>query len=226
MKFTLVPREIEAFQLTRETRADNSDWPEWMHMAWQKEPGEIGAIWPHNGVRSDGTDELLLKQGDGSVMVVSFGSWIFTSRGFLGVMSNSLFTHTYQAVMPADEEEDLEQETLARMRGFLDAIEFLEIVGIGAKEWAGYLTEFSEIGALFDGDAQRVEQAIVAGADCMHEILMRVGHEHFGEPWAAYNDELEGERMNSATLAEIREMRDRGELRQQSAAGAETAGDG
>jgi len=35
---------IEAFQMTKERRWDNSEWPDWLHEAWNKEPSE-GALW-------------------------------------------------------------------------------------------------------------------------------------------------------------------------------------
>ncbi len=38
------PVVIEAFQMTKERRWDNRDWPEWLNKAWNMEPGE-GAVW-------------------------------------------------------------------------------------------------------------------------------------------------------------------------------------
>lgn len=43
-KFRKLPVEIEAFQMTKERRWDNSEWPFWLHKAWQKDPSE-GALW-------------------------------------------------------------------------------------------------------------------------------------------------------------------------------------
>ena len=37
--------EIEAFQMTEAQRWDNSEWPEWLHRAWNMEIGEVGALW-------------------------------------------------------------------------------------------------------------------------------------------------------------------------------------
>ncbi len=39
------PVIIEAFQMTKARRWDNRDWPNWLHEAWNREPGE-GAVWP------------------------------------------------------------------------------------------------------------------------------------------------------------------------------------
>lgn len=38
---------VEAFQMTKERREDNGDWPSWLHQAWQKDSHEEGALYPH-----------------------------------------------------------------------------------------------------------------------------------------------------------------------------------
>lgn len=45
MKYRKKPVVIEAFQMTEETRWNNVDWPEWLHLAWNKKPGEEGAFY-------------------------------------------------------------------------------------------------------------------------------------------------------------------------------------
>ena len=40
------PVEVEAFQMTRERRIDNSEWPEWMHKAWNEERESVGSLYP------------------------------------------------------------------------------------------------------------------------------------------------------------------------------------
>ncbi len=44
MKYRKKPVVIEAFQMTRERREDNSEWPDWLNQAWNKDAGE-GAVW-------------------------------------------------------------------------------------------------------------------------------------------------------------------------------------
>ena len=44
-KYRKKPVVIEAFQMTEERRWDNSGWPEWLHMAWNRDHGE-NAMWP------------------------------------------------------------------------------------------------------------------------------------------------------------------------------------
>ena len=43
MKFRKKPVVIEAFQMTRARRDDNSEWPNWLNEAWNKPHGE-GAL--------------------------------------------------------------------------------------------------------------------------------------------------------------------------------------
>ena len=43
-KFRKKPVVIEAFQMTKERRWDNSEWPEWLNEAWNMEPSQ-GAVW-------------------------------------------------------------------------------------------------------------------------------------------------------------------------------------
>jgi len=45
-KFVKKPVVIEAFQMTRERRWDNSEWPEWLNYAWNFERDEVGAVYP------------------------------------------------------------------------------------------------------------------------------------------------------------------------------------
>lgn len=50
-KFRKKPVVIEAFQMTRKRRWDNSEWPMWLNMAWQNEPGKDGALWIDPGCK-------------------------------------------------------------------------------------------------------------------------------------------------------------------------------
>ncbi len=43
-KYRKKPVVIEAFQMTEERRWDNFEWPNWLHEAWQKDPGE-NSLW-------------------------------------------------------------------------------------------------------------------------------------------------------------------------------------
>jgi hypothetical protein len=139
MKFRRKQQVIEAFQMTREARQDNSDWPAWLGEAWQKERGEIGALWPREYPDSDGTDELLLQEGSSVQGVIAFGTWIINDNGALRSMPNRYFIELYEAVMPADEEDRLTAETRAEMRGFWDAIiKLIEITETARADENGF----------------------------------------------------------------------------------------
>lgn len=45
-RFKKKPVTIEAFQMTRERRRVNEDWPHWLHEAWDKAREEPGALSP------------------------------------------------------------------------------------------------------------------------------------------------------------------------------------
>lgn len=44
-KFRKKPVVIEAFQMTKERRWDNSEWPNWLNFAWNHEHNETGGVW-------------------------------------------------------------------------------------------------------------------------------------------------------------------------------------
>ena len=46
MKYAKKPVVIEAFQMTKERRWDNSEWPNWLNMAWNKENTEENSVYP------------------------------------------------------------------------------------------------------------------------------------------------------------------------------------
>ncbi len=45
-KFRKKPVVIEAFQMTKERRGDNSEWPNWLKQAWNGRRGKEGSVWP------------------------------------------------------------------------------------------------------------------------------------------------------------------------------------
>lgn len=44
MKYRKKPVVIEAFQMTEERRWDNSEWPQWLHEAWQLDSKESNSL--------------------------------------------------------------------------------------------------------------------------------------------------------------------------------------
>jgi len=98
LKFKKKPVEVEAFQMTEARRQDNSEWPEWLHRAWNKEQGEPGAVFPRHAPFSDGTDELVIHTTEG-IHLVSWNDWIIQGiKGELYPCKPDVFAATYEAV--------------------------------------------------------------------------------------------------------------------------------
>ena len=92
------PVVIEAFQITAKSRADNSDWPNWLNDAWQKDEYEIGSVHPTGRFKSDGTDRLEVKTINGW-MIVDWGDWIIKDHtGELSVKEPDYFERSYDKV--------------------------------------------------------------------------------------------------------------------------------
>ena len=103
-KYRKKPVVIEAFQMTGERRRSNVDWPEWLHLAWQKERGEVGAVSPF--VPSTSERCLLVRTPAGEV-VVAFDDWIIQGvQGELYPCKDSIFQATYDPVEPDGSECD------------------------------------------------------------------------------------------------------------------------
>ena len=87
---------IEAFQMTRERRADNSEWPSWLNEAWQKRTGETGAFWPTNPGTDEETLSIATLEG---VHRVTIGDWIIQGvKGELYPCKPDIFEMTYEPV--------------------------------------------------------------------------------------------------------------------------------
>lgn len=96
MKFRKKPVVIDAFQMTEARRWDNSEWPDWLHEAWNRPAGEVGALfidpWDPTGAR------LLIGTLEGP-LGVSWEAWII--RGVereLYCCQPSIFAATYEPV--------------------------------------------------------------------------------------------------------------------------------
>ncbi len=77
-KFRKKPIVIEAFQMTFKARHSNINWPNWLHEAWNKEPGE-GAMF----IDADDPQRLQLCLGTlEGVQRITWDDWIV--RGVKG----------------------------------------------------------------------------------------------------------------------------------------------
>ncbi len=100
-KWRKKPIVIEAFQMTEERRWDNSEWPNWLHKAWQKDPGE-GSVWinPDAPIAKDreSADELVCGTLEG-VHNISFGDYIIKGiKGEIYPCKPDIFEKTYEEV--------------------------------------------------------------------------------------------------------------------------------
>lgn len=96
MKFQKKPVVIEAFQMTRERRASNEEWPEWLHRAWNEPWPNPGAVLCEDFPTSDGTDRLVISTLEG-IHTVSWGDWIIRGvQGELYPCKPDIFEATYE----------------------------------------------------------------------------------------------------------------------------------
>lgn len=97
-KFKKKPVVIEAFQMTRETRVSNRNWPNWLNQAWQLERDEPGSVFPTEEGTGDGTVSIGTLEGE---MLVNFGDWIIQGvEGELYPCKPEIFAVTYDSMEP------------------------------------------------------------------------------------------------------------------------------
>lgn len=95
-RFRKKPVVIEAFQMTKQRRIDNSDWPSWLHEAWNGERGQPGSVYPTIPGDGEGTLSIGTLEGE---HCVSFGDWIIRGvQGELYPCKPEIFEATYEPV--------------------------------------------------------------------------------------------------------------------------------
>ena len=92
------PVVIEAFQMTKERRARNDEWPNWMHEAWNKDWRELGAVYPSDYPNSNGNDMLVIRTLEGQMLVMWDDYIIRGVRGELYPCKPHIFEETYEPV--------------------------------------------------------------------------------------------------------------------------------
>ena len=96
MKFRKKPVVIEAFQMTKDRRGDNAEWPDWLNQAWNKKCEETGSVWPADYPKSSGNDRLVITTLEGDMMV-EWGDWIIRGvKGELYPCKPDIFAATYE----------------------------------------------------------------------------------------------------------------------------------
>ena len=96
LKFRKKPVVIEAFQMTPERRMDNSDWPQWLHEAWNGQDNAPGTL--QRASRGETPPDLLEVVTLEGKHLVSWGDWIIRGvKGELYPCKPDIFTMTYEA---------------------------------------------------------------------------------------------------------------------------------
>jgi len=97
-KYRKKPVVIEAFQMTKERRQSNMDWPRWLHEAWDKDHSEEGALFPSQFPHSDGTDKLMIHTLEGNHLVGWDDYIIQGISGEIYPCKPDIFEATYEPV--------------------------------------------------------------------------------------------------------------------------------
>ena len=88
--FRKIPVTIEAFQMTKKRRYDNSEWPVWLHKAWNREKGE-GSLYC-----IDGDEKLFMGTLEG-VYSINWDDWIIKGvNGEIYPCKPDIFRKTYK----------------------------------------------------------------------------------------------------------------------------------
>ena len=96
-KFRKKPIIIEAFQMTKERRWDNSEWPQWLNKAWNEPEMSKGSLWYGDG-ESYPKDNLFIETLEGTY-TVSWNDWIIQGvKGELYPIKDEIFRQTYEEV--------------------------------------------------------------------------------------------------------------------------------
>ena len=100
MKFRKKPVEIDAFQMTKARRVDNSEWPEWLHKAWNMGRAEIGSLHPISHGRSAAKLGMLAIATAPGEQIVDWDDWIIRDpQGGLDSSTPETFARLYKAVV-------------------------------------------------------------------------------------------------------------------------------
>lgn len=110
------PVVIEAFQMTRERRRDNRDWPAWLNEAWGKSFDEIGAVSCEDYPNSVSlTDRLVIRTLEG-VMTVGWDDWIIRGvKGELYACKPDIFAATYEPASAPTPPAEVTVDSLMQM---------------------------------------------------------------------------------------------------------------
>lgn len=100
-KYRHKPLIIEAFQMTRKRFRDKSEWPEWVHKAWNI-GADYGGLWLTYGNPSrckvEAGEDMVCDTPEGTVRVYEDGWLIRREGGDLDAHSDDIFNAKYEPV--------------------------------------------------------------------------------------------------------------------------------
>lgn len=95
-KYRKKPVVVEAFQMTKKRREDNSEWPNWLNEAWNKDFSESSAVSCEDYPNSNGKDRLVINTLEGQ-HTVNWNDWIIKGiKGELYPCKPDIFEQTYE----------------------------------------------------------------------------------------------------------------------------------
>lgn len=97
-KFRKKPVVIEAFQMSQETRMDNSNWPDWLHKAWNQDRDTPGCLQRVDNSKPCVEPDLLEVITLEGKHLVSWGDFIIRGvNGELYPCKPDIFSKTYES---------------------------------------------------------------------------------------------------------------------------------
>lgn len=94
LRYIKKPVIVEAFQMTKERRASNVDWPEWLNEAWNKQRGTKGSLYSTKEGDNFGTLSIGTLEGE---HLVKWDAWIIRDvKGELYPCDPEIFEMTYE----------------------------------------------------------------------------------------------------------------------------------
>ena len=101
LKYQKKPVVIEAFQMTKERRTNNSDWPNWLNYAWQFDRETVGSVYPTEAGTGDGSLSIGTLEGQ---MLVAWNDYIICGvEGELYPCKPGIFEKTYEPCLDENE---------------------------------------------------------------------------------------------------------------------------
>lgn len=94
---------VQAFQMTRERRADNREWPAWLDEAWNRKAWDTDSVFPEHGTAGAGKDRVVVCSNSSAYSdIVEWGSWIVRDeQGRFVVLNDHQFSSLYASLEAA-----------------------------------------------------------------------------------------------------------------------------